>query len=161
MFSLTKTQYEEVWTKNKQIHRWTNDLQPAKITTHSKQYFLHNNEYQKVDDHLIGKETNYIKLVYENKGIFTFLNEKTTKIVRENKTIEFCGILPYSWKESDKIILHNYPGPAVIYNNGDEEYWIQGIRHRDDGPAVIIGNKHYYFRCGEFIKFEINPSNIS
>ena len=42
--------------------------------------------------------------------------------------------------------------PAVLYSNGDVEYWRLGRRHRLDGPAVIIGDKQYFFKFGEFIK---------
>ena len=31
--------------------------------------------------------------------------------------------------------LHRADGPAVIYGNGEEEYWINGVPHRDGGPA--------------------------
>jgi hypothetical protein len=49
-------------------------------------------------------------------------------------------------------ILHNYHGPAIIYSNGDVEYWVRGKRHRINGPAVIIGKKQYFFEFGEFKK---------
>ncbi|RTK97779.1 MAG: hypothetical protein EKK64_00830 [Neisseriaceae bacterium] len=42
--------------------------------------------------------------------------------------------------------------PAIIYSNGDKEYWYNGKRHKSDGPAVIYGNKQYWFEYGEFIK---------
>lgn len=34
---------------------------------------------------------------------------------------------------------HREDGPAVIYSNGQQEWWFNGKRHRSDGPA-IIGN---------------------
>ena len=48
--------------------------------------------------------------------------------------------------------LHKDDGPAVNYSNGDKEYWCYGKRHRKNGPAVIIGNKQYWFENGEFKK---------
>jgi len=48
--------------------------------------------------------------------------------------------------------LHNDNGPAVICKNGREEWYVNGKRHRIDGPAVIYGNKQYYFENGEFIR---------
>ena len=42
--------------------------------------------------------------------------------------------------------------PAIEYANGDKEWWFYGKRHRDNGPAVIIGDKQYWFKYGEFIK---------
>ena len=52
--------------------------------------------------------------------------------------------------------LHSfYDTPAIEYANGDKEWWFMGKRHRENGPAVIYGNKHYYFKNGYFIKEEI------
>ena len=48
--------------------------------------------------------------------------------------------------------LHKEDGPAVFYSNGDEEWWHWGIRHRANGPAVIYGNKQYWFMNGRFKK---------
>jgi len=48
--------------------------------------------------------------------------------------------------------LHKDNCPAVVYANGDFEYWQYGSRHRTDGPAVVIGGKQYFFEYGEFIK---------
>ena len=62
---------------------------------------------------------------------------------QENGTKEY-----YCWY--GKLSKEN--GPAVVYANGDVEYWYFGYRHRIDGPAVIIGNKQYWFHFGEFIK---------
>ena len=40
--------------------------------------------------------------------------------------------------------FHRTDGPAVEYNNGDQEWWLHGIRHREDGPAIInASTKHY------------------
>ena len=48
--------------------------------------------------------------------------------------------------------FHRYLLPAIEYPNGDKEWWNYGIRHRLDGPAVIYGNKQFWFEDGEFIK---------
>jgi hypothetical protein len=41
---------------------------------------------------------------------------------------------------------HREDGPAVEYSNGDKVYYINGKRHREDGPAVEFsdGDKEYY-----------------
>lgn len=44
--------------------------------------------------------------------------------------------------------------PAIEYTNGDKEWFLFGKRHRQNGPAAIIGNTHYWYTHGEFIKFE-------
>ncbi|RTK95514.1 MAG: hypothetical protein EKK64_06745 [Neisseriaceae bacterium] len=47
--------------------------------------------------------------------------------------------------------LHSFNDcPAVIYPNGDAEWWCNGKRHRINGPAVVYGNKQYWFVDGEF-----------
>ena len=50
--------------------------------------------------------------------------------------------------------LHREEGlPAIEYSNGDKEWWFKGIRHRNNNlPAVIIGDKQFWFENGEFIK---------
>lgn len=40
------------------------------------------------------------------------------------------------WRDADGK-LHRPDGPAVIWADGTEEYWLHGERHREDGPAVI------------------------
>ena len=35
---------------------------------------------------------------------------------------------------------HREDGPAVIYASGTQVWWINGKRHREDGPAVIYAN---------------------
>ena len=31
---------------------------------------------------------------------------------------------------------HREEGPAVLYGNGSKAWWIDGKRHREDGPAI-------------------------
>ena len=48
---------------------------------------------------------------------------------------------------------HRLDGPAVIWPNGYQAYWVNGLRHRLDGPAVIYpSGKVEYWENGEFIK---------
>ena len=51
--------------------------------------------------------------------------------------------------------LHRFDFPAIEYSNGDKEWWMYGRRHRLNGPAVIIGDKKFWFEHGEFIKCSI------
>ena len=37
-------------------------------------------------------------------------------------------------------ILHREDGPAVEYSNSDKEWWLNGKRHREDGPALEWSN---------------------
>jgi hypothetical protein len=43
--------------------------------------------------------------------------------------------------------FHREDGPAVIFNNGRQEWWIEGKRHRINEPAVISadGRQEWYF----------------
>ncbi|RTK95511.1 MAG: hypothetical protein EKK64_06730 [Neisseriaceae bacterium] len=41
--------------------------------------------------------------------------------------------------------------PAIVYANGDKEWWIFGKRHRLDGPAVVYGNKQYFYENGVYL----------
>lgn len=36
--------------------------------------------------------------------------------------------------------LHRLDGPAIIWNDGDKEWYINGKLHRTDGPAVEYPN---------------------
>jgi len=40
-------------------------------------------------------------------------------------------------------ILHRNRGPAVIHNDGYREYWVDGKLHRVGGPAVQWKNGDY------------------
>ena len=49
----------------------------------------------------------------------------------------------------DGITLHNEHGPAVDYKNGSKYWYVNGERHREDGPAAIVfyedGSMDEYF----------------
>ena len=65
--------------------------------------------------------------------------------LQENGTREFIDVLGRLHRDNDL--------PAVEYPNGDREWWDFGKRHRFDNPAVIYGNKKFWFKYGEFVKF--------
>jgi len=41
---------------------------------------------------------------------------------------------------------HREDGPAIEYSNNHKEWWINGKRHREDGPAIeyVDGTRHWY-----------------
>ena len=42
--------------------------------------------------------------------------------------------------------VHREDGPAKIWNDGYEEWWINNKLHREDGPAVVEnGGKCFWF----------------
>ena len=46
---------------------------------------------------------------------------------------------------------HRLNGPAIIYNDGDTTWFRHGLRHRDDGPALVwtVENREEWYRDGE------------
>lgn len=65
----------------------------------------------------------------------------------------------FYYKDPGKTILHREDGPAVEQINGQyEAWWLNGERHRLDGPAVRYddGTDQWYVN-GEFI-FETDRS---
>ncbi len=67
----------------------------------------------------------------------------------DNPIIDVYG--NQSWYKDGK--RHRDDGPAVISVNGGQYWYQNGKRHRDDGPAVIFadGLKQWY-QNGVFIK---------
>ena len=49
------------------------------------------------------------------------------------------------WR-NDKGERHREAGPAVIYSDGEQYWYINGNLHREDGPAVIFpdGEQYWY-----------------
>ncbi|RTK95517.1 MAG: hypothetical protein EKK64_06760 [Neisseriaceae bacterium] len=49
-------------------------------------------------------------------------------------------------------VLHrDHDFPAIEYANGDKEWWSRGRRHRSEGPAIICGNKQYWYENGVYL----------
>jgi hypothetical protein len=47
-------------------------------------------------------------------------------------------------------ILHRDDGPAVVYIDGDYSYYRYGKRHREDGPAAFMNGITFYCKYGKF-----------
>ena len=66
--------------------------------------------------------------------------------------------------KKDKVIIHNPYGPAIIGRDGFIGYWINGNRHRLDGPAMIRSNgEEIYFINGKSLnkeEFEVHPERL-
>lgn len=60
----------------------------------------------------------------------------------------------YSWREvwvNDEGLLHNLNGPAFRgSDNGREEWWRDGIRHRNGGPALTTDHREEWWYNGLF-----------
>ena len=53
-----------------------------------------------------------------------------------------------AWYNENKK-LHRVDAPAVMFENGDELWYYEGKRHREDGPAVKLYGKVEYHIHGE------------
>ena len=53
-------------------------------------------------------------------------------------------------------LLHREDGPAVIYPNGNKEWFLNGFRHREDGPAIEQANgyKSWWLNGNEYTEEE-------
>ena len=51
---------------------------------------------------------------------------------------------------------HRVDGPAIEYADGDRSWYLYGERHREDGPAVVYpdGTKHWYLDGKEYTEEE-------
>ncbi|RTK95551.1 MAG: hypothetical protein EKK64_06930 [Neisseriaceae bacterium] len=86
--------------------------------------------------------------IFENNSIYP-------SVIYPNKTKEW-HLFSQSGNPLMSMLNRSNDLPAIEYSNGDKEWWYYGTRHRVTGPAVIYGNKHYWFKDGNFIKMEIN-----
>lgn len=61
----------------------------------------------------------------------------------EHRIERYCGKTVYRWGH----MLHRSDGPAIIRDNGDLFWWVNDVRHREDGPAVWLASirKAKYF----------------
>lgn len=56
-------------------------------------------------------------------------------------------------------LYHRIDGPAVVYDNGDKSWWVNGWRHRDDGPAIEWSDRIEYWINGKHIP-QLNGKKI-
>ena len=52
---------------------------------------------------------------------------------------------------------HREDGPATIHTNGTEQWWQHGKRHREDGPAILLkykNTKYWYINNEELTESE-------
>ena len=66
--------------------------------------------------------------------------------------------------KKDTHIAHNPYGPAHTSKNGYKAYWIEGKIHRIDGPAVIYSDfeEQYWINHEQLSKeeFELHPERL-
>ena len=77
-------------------------------------------------------------------------------------TTERYGLITRTWRlRGCRGMIHRAHGPAIIRSNGDEEYYLNGKRHRENGPAWIssIAKTETWFWHGK-IHRENGPAEI-
>ena len=62
---------------------------------------------------------------------------------RTNLLTEITGMV--EWANGSRAwwvngLRHREDGPALVKANGDREWWVNGRLHREDGPAVVRAN---------------------
>lgn len=72
--------------------------------------------------------------------------------MKVTKTISPYGIIEY---RNEAGLLHREDGPAKIYQDGTQTWWLNGQLHREDGPAAIYpdGSQSWWLN-GEFYSHE-------
>ena len=131
MYCLIKTKSNDIWYLNEYMHRING---PATEFLDGEKWWLINGKRH--------RENNLPAIIRKDGNEEYWINGEEY-LFHENGTKEF---IDYYGR------LSRVYGAAVEYPNGDKEWWIDGKRHRLDGPAVIIGDKKFWFFEGEFIK---------
>jgi hypothetical protein len=71
-----------------------------------------------------------------------------TNVVR---TVEPDGSIKYNRSNG---LLHRLNGPAIVWADGTEEWWVNGRHHRDDGPAIIGNESRRWCQDGKFHRLD-------
>ena len=98
--------------------------------------------------HILKRIAKHNKIVWRlfstlNRECYNYFNIKTIKYEMKFRTIERQG-----WRTNYKLDgkMHRTDGPAVIFSNGDEDWYINDKLHRSDGPAMIrVNYRSYWF----------------
>ena len=130
MFCLITQKHQKKWKLNGSVHR---EKGPALEFSNGEKRWCKNG--------IMHRDNNLPALEYEDGDKEYWLFGDKYELL-DNNTKEFY----YLGR------LHRYLLPAIEYPNGDKEWWHDGKRHRREGPAVIYGNKKFWFEHGEFIK---------
>lgn len=73
-------------------------------------------------------------------------------------TVEVLSNFTKWFKEGTKI-LHREDGPAIEYHaNGDKFWYLNGSRHRVDGPAIEYANGYKAWYVSDFLHREDGPA---
>ena len=62
------------------------------------------------------------------------------------------------WYKEGTEILHREDGPAIEYDNGYKEYYLNGKYHREDGPAIERANGDKFYCLNGKLHREDGPA---
>ncbi len=70
-------------------------------------------------------------------------DEQLAELLTLTQSVDEVGTIRYRNSEAE---LHRLHGPAVIYTDGSQRWYYNGVRHRSDGPAMTWpdGSKSWY-----------------
>jgi hypothetical protein len=134
------TDIAQYWHVDGNLHR-DDHLPAVEFYNGNKEYWYNGYQYFKEEEdnakqiYILGR--NDLKVLHS-------INDEAA-VIYENGTKE--------WWTKGK--LHRWKDlPAIEYPNGDKEWWYFGKKHRNNGPAIIQGNKKYWYSNGEFMGSE-------
>lgn len=79
--------------------------------------------------------------------------QKPIKGDNEYIRLEYDSLCYYS--DESCTIRHRKHGPARIFNNGCQEFWVNGLLHRLNDAAIITAKgKKVYYLFGRRLNFE-------
>jgi hypothetical protein len=76
--------------------------------------------------------------------LLTFSSQKLLRPIYRTKLIKALTVYTTNEYGTQYWYLngfrHREDGPAIIYSNGEQNWYLNGLFHREDGPAVIYPN---------------------
>ena len=150
------------WWKHNQKHR-ENDLPAVEYANGDKEWWCCGRRHRDNGPAIILCSHNYQRQEWWFRGQrHRGKNLPATIIIKEGKEFQYFYEKgsQYNLLENGTKEFFDFGGrlnrhkdlPAIEYPNGDKEWWKKGKRHRKDGPAIIYGEKQFWFVNGEFIK---------
>ncbi len=89
----------------------------------------------------------YLKLTFIDKKWLTYLDGD------EDEDILFCDkddIVFCKFHLNNEIIFHRPNGPALMLNNGHQEWWLGGKQNNKDGPLLKNSSGYLAYKVNNF-----------
>lgn len=137
-----KVEFEE-WRRNGRLHRIGGPAARNVLT--GKDHWYVDGKRHRIGGPAIQSSTGEKRYFFEGQE----LTEVSYRELMETLPYDYKvadGVEYYYMKDSDT--LHREGGPAVRYQNGDEEWYFKDLLHRADGPALIEDDDQYWYHMG-------------